>query len=74
LPWGQLNEELLEERLEEILERILDELSEEIDELDGTQAPPVTPKGEGWLVQVAREIQLLLFSYPQPLWVFTHNG
>tara|TARA_R100000656_G_C3882095_1_gene114658 strand:+ start:128 stop:532 length:405 start_codon:yes stop_codon:yes gene_type:complete len=61
-PCGQLNDELLEERLEEILERMLDELSEILDELDGTHAPPVTPKGDGWLVQVAREIQLLLFS------------
>lgn len=25
-------------------------------------------------VQVEREIQLLLFSQPQPLWVVTHNG
>lgn len=48
--------------LGEMLERILEELNEEIDELDGTQAPPVTPKGEGCDMQVAREIQLLLFS------------
>ena len=46
-PCGQLKGALLEERLEETLERILDELSEEIEELDGTHAPPVTPKGAG---------------------------
>lgn len=30
--------------------------------------PPTT------LIQVEREIQLLLFSQPQPLWVLTHRG
>ncbi len=30
--------------------------------------PPTT------LIQVEREIQLLLFSQPQPLWVLTHSG
>ena len=35
---------------------------------------PATPKGEGWLVQVLREMQLLPFSYLPPLCVVTHNG
>ena len=62
-------EELLEDLIEELLEermllldeeRTLDELSE-LAELDTPQLP-TTPKGEGWEVQVAVEIQLLLFS------------
>lgn len=32
------------------------------------EEPPTT------LIQVEREIQLLLFSQPQPLWVVTHSG
>lgn len=35
---------------------------------------PVTPKGEGWLVQVLVDIQLFWFSQPQPLCVETHTG
>lgn len=64
-------------------ERILEELNtlEELDrielelndELDKPQLP-TTPKGDGWLVQVDVEIQLLLFSYPQPLCVETQTG
>lgn len=34
----------------------------ELTTLDELPQAPVTPKGEGWLVQVALEIQLLLFS------------
>lgn len=42
------------------LERLeLTTLETTLDELPHT---PVTPKGEGWLAQVVREIQLLLFS------------
>jgi hypothetical protein len=65
---------LLDDLLEAMLERTLEEPNEELDALDCTQALPVIPNGDGWLVQVAREIQLLLFSYPQPLCVVTHRG
>lgn len=45
---------------EDELERLeLTTLETTLDELPHT---PVTPKGEGWLAQVVREIQLLLFS------------
>jgi hypothetical protein len=50
------------------------ELDTEDGALDETPQTPVTPNGEGWLAQVVLEIQLLLFSYPQPLAVVTHNG
>ena len=45
-------------------------------ELEDTPQPgaAVKPNGEGCEVQVDLEIQLLLFSYPQPLWVVTHTG
>jgi len=52
------------------LERIELELNDELD----NEQPPMTPKGDGWVVQVEVEIQLLLFSYPQPLWVEVHTG
>ena len=68
-------DELIEELIElGVLER--DELIElgTEDALDEIPHAPVTPKGEGWLVQVAGEIQLRLFSYPQPLVVVTHRG
>lgn len=75
----------LEER--ELLdeERMLDELTE-VEELDlielevsdeletGQPGLLTTPNGDGCVVQVAREIQLLLFSYPHPLCVVTHKG
>lgn len=50
-----------ERMLEEIIE--LDELSliELDEELSGPQ-PLIKPNSEGWLAQVAMEIQLLLFS------------
>ena len=68
---------LLEERTEELLEEmtlLLDDerILEEIDELDFIELElsdeldkpqlPTTPNGDGWLAQVATEIQLLLFS------------
>ena len=60
----ELLDDLIEELLEETMlldeERTLEELSE-LAELDTPQLP-TTPKGEGWEVQVAVEIQLLLFS------------
>jgi len=34
----------------------------ELTTLDELPHTPVTPKGDGWLVQVVLEIQLLLFS------------
>lgn len=53
-------------------ELLLLETRELLDELDGGNEEELTtldelpqllrPKGAGWLVQVAREIQLLLFS------------
>ena len=60
-----------------------DELLLELIALDGVldatlegadEAAPTIPNGAGWLVQVRAEIQLLLFSQPQPLWVVTHSG
>jgi hypothetical protein len=42
--------------------------------LEELPQPAVNPKGEGWLAQVVLEIQLLLFSYPQPLVVVTQTG
>lgn len=43
--------------------------------LDDTQLAAFTrPNGAGWVLQVLREIQLLLFSYPQPFVVVTHTG
>jgi hypothetical protein len=36
--------------------------------------PPTMPKGAGWALQVLAEIQLLLFSYPQPELVTAHSG
>jgi hypothetical protein len=84
----RLLEERIEELLEEIMllldeERILEELNtvEELDrielelndELDNPHEP-TTPKGDGWLVQVDVDIQLLLFSYPQPLCVEMQTG
>ena len=39
------------------------EIIELDDELEtGQDAPPTTPNGEGWLLQVEAAIQLLLFS------------
>lgn len=35
---------------------------------------PSMPKGAGCAAQVLREIQLWLFSQPQPLWVVTQSG
>lgn len=77
---------LLDDRIDELLEEtilLLDELNrldelerielELSDELDKAH-PPTTPNGDGWLVQVEVEMQLLLFSYPQPLWVETQTG
>lgn len=76
-------DELLEETILLLEERILDELNtldelerielELIDELDNAQ-PPTTPNGDGWVVHVEVEIQLLLFSYPQPLWAEVQTG
>jgi len=67
-----LDEERILEELNtlEELDRIELELNEELDR----PHEPTTPKGEGWLVQVDAEIQLLLFSYPQPLCVETQTG
>lgn len=60
----ELLDDLIDELLEETMlldeERTLEELSE-LAELDTPQLP-TTPNGEGWEVQVAVEIQLLLFS------------
>ncbi len=71
-----LLDETTDELLEETMlllddERTLEETTE-LDELDLTELelsdeleipqPPTIPNGEGWLVQVATEIQLLLFS------------
>ena len=71
-----LLDETTDELLEETMlllddERTLEETTE-LDELDLTEfelsdeleipQPPTIPHGEGWLVQVATEIQLLLFS------------
>lgn len=50
-----------DERLDEDTTGV-DELDEETLLTGGQLLPPLTPKGAGWLVQVAREIQLLLFS------------
>lgn len=49
------------------------ELAGTLDDELGQDAPPTMPKGAGWLVQVLREIQLRLFSQPQPLWVVLHK-
>lgn len=51
-------EELLDELELELLDEL--ELLLELDELDGggQELSPTTPKGEGWLVQVLREMQL----------------
>ena len=71
-----LLDERTEELLEETIllldeERILDEPNEldellliELELIDELEAghPPITPKGDGWPLQVATEIQLLLFS------------
>lgn len=70
-----LIEELLEDLIEELLDDgtiLLDEETTELDELLFTELelgdeletghPPTMPNGEGWLTQVATEIQLLLFS------------
>jgi len=64
-------EELIElgvlerEVLIELLLTLTLELERELETEDDTLETPqlaVTPNGAGWLVQVAREIQLLLFS------------
>ena len=67
----ETTDELLEETMLLLDERTLEETTE-LDELDLTELelsdeleipqPPTIPNGEGWLVQVATEIQLLLFS------------
>lgn len=58
-----LDEELLE--LELLEEELLEEPPDE---------PLTIPYGAGWPEQVLRETQLWLFSQPQPLAVFWHNG
>lgn len=67
-----LDEERMLEEPSELEELDMIEL-ELKDELDTPQLLTM-PNGEGWLVQVDVEMQLLLFSYPQPLWVLTHTG
>lgn len=69
-----LDEERILDELIEIEELDLIEL-ELIDELEaGHPGLLITPNGDGCAVHVAREIQLLLFSYPHPLCVVTHKG
>lgn len=58
---GELTLEATLELLETRLEVVLELL-------------PTMPKGAGWALQVLAEIQLWLFSQPQPLWVVTHRG
>lgn len=53
----ELERELLDGTKDDELERLL-----ELNTLDELPQAAVTPKGEGWLVQVALDIQLLLFS------------
>lgn len=61
-----LEEAGIEDGATEALERLLDNTTE--------LPPPTMPQGAGCAAQVEREIQLLLFSYPHPLCVFTHSG
>lgn len=61
-----LEEAGIEDGATEALERLLDNTTELL--------PPTMPQGAGCAAQVEREIQLLLFSYPHPLCVFTHSG
>lgn len=65
---GAEEDEGIEDTIEEELERLL------LDKATCELLPPTIPQGAGCEAQVEREIQLLLFSYPQPLWVFTHKG
>jgi hypothetical protein len=70
--------ELLEDAtLDEMLltKELLLEIAAALDELLGVlEVLPSIPKGEGCDVHVLREIQLALFSQPQPLVVVTHSG
>lgn len=66
---GTEEDEGIEDTIEEEeLERLL------LDKATCELLPPTIPQGAGCEAQVEREIQLLLLSYPQPLWVFTHKG
>lgn len=66
---------ILDELERELLEGGNTTDDEELERLDGAieleeipqPGAAVKPKGDGWVVQVDLEIQLLLFSYPQPL-------
>lgn len=73
----KLDETLELIRLEELLERgALLELGALLDLGALELTPPHTkpPWLDGWVVQVLLEMQLLLFSQPQPLVVVTHDG
>ena len=61
-----LDEAGIDDGATEALERLLDDTTELL--------PPTIPQGAGCEAQVEREIHDLLFSYPQPLCVFTHSG
>ena len=77
LPPPDVLEEELELLLDDELELLELELLEELlldEELLEEEPPPTTPYGAGWDSQVLREIQLWLFSQPQPLCVFRHKG
>lgn len=50
-------------------------LTTELEELaTDDELSPTMPQGAGCALQVARAIQLWLFSHPQPLLVVTHKG
>lgn len=51
-----------------------DELLGVIDERELEPGAILLDDSPTTLIQVEREIQLLLFSQPQPLWVVTHRG
>lgn len=53
---------------------VTDELLGAIDERELEPGATLLAEPPTTLIQVEREIQLLLFSQPQPLWVVTHKG